>query len=213
MAMINKFKLIFIGFCIGLLIAGFFIAQYWPRAGEPVKVIENPAGNQPAIKIESQGKLFGSISISNQGQNQPNNPYKGKSITGQNDPLKTPVLTLFDNDKLTVPVSGEIKTEYYNSGKQIGTGTHRIDGETILTASANELQAETIFNNSYRISVEVPDPPPKANWIGVYTILIPERSLGGYYQRNFQLIGNTGGLIRVEIGKEIRIVAGMEYQF
>ncbi len=203
----------FIGFCICLLLTGFFIAQYRPQVGEPVKVIENPAGDRPAIKIKSQGKLSGSILLDSQAKNQLDNPAECNNTPGQNDPLKTPVLTLYDGDKLTVPVSGEVKTEYYNSGKQIGAGTHRIDGETILTASAGSLQTETIFNNFYRITVEVPDPPPKLNRIGVYTVPVLGWSLGGYYQHDWRLTKSISIFGRVEIGSEIRPIIGAKYEF
>lgn len=208
-------KKILIGVVTGALVTAFLFVRFRPQSipGDPVAVSENPVSNQSSVKIESQGKLFGSISFGNNDENKPNNPAEGDNTPGQNNPLKTPNLTLYDGDKISIPVSGEIKTEYYNSGKQIGAGTHRIDGETILTVGANELQAETIFDNSYRIAVEVPDPPPKLNRIGVYTTLAPGWILGGYYQRNFQLTKNLLLFGRIESDTKTRLCTGLEYQF
>lgn len=157
----------FIGFCVCLLLTGFFITQFWPRAtlGEPIKVIENPVGDQPGdhpatVSAQGVGNLSGSVSLP---QNQQNH--------GQNESDKTPGLVLREGEKLPIPVHGEIKTMYFNSrtGEQIGSGVHQISGETTLTVGANSIQIETIFKNEYRLTVEVPEyrPPPVYYSLGV----------------------------------------------
>lgn len=198
--------------------AGFFITRYWPRPdpGEPQKVTEHPAASPGPGQINSQGSghLSGTVSLS---QNTPKNPEETISNNDFPDKMrakKQPSWTFYDADKITVPVQGEIRAKYYNQGRQIGEGSHDIIGTTEIKFTGSGLMAETTFKNDFNFSVEVSQPPPKTNHIGLYIVTdLTGIRPGGYYQHDWQLFGNIEQFTRLEADKEIRLSAGLEFQF
>ncbi len=183
-------KKILIGAVIGTLITALLFLQFMPRPG-PVqtKIISGNMSGQ--VVMPSQKSKIDQEEGDNRQTNKVSGNYQITNETGSNDFVAS------------VPVQGEIRTNHVDL---------QFSGITNVERKGDRITVNTIFGQDVKETIY--QEPVKTWRVGLGAVADSDGvKIGGHVQKNFPIWRSLVAFGRVEVDREWRVKAGIEYNF